>query len=187
MPQLTERSMTISLNTWRDVRHFSGRKAFLSREKEFARLPKWCDHILKQSEVRLNFGGFFIFQCCQRIHNGKGIAGFREICSHFFILYGRSRISRRPLSLKNQFLIWRDSAALCGFIDKKSVYGEWNVEDITIRCIQCGDEFVFTAGEQRYYVERDFSSPKRCPACRKKKAKMSDSTQGQKNRNRKDE
>ena len=29
--------------------------------------------------------------------------------------------------------------------------------DKTIKCVQCCAEFVFTAGEQKYYAEREFA------------------------------
>ncbi|MDO9515466.1 MAG: zinc-ribbon domain containing protein [Syntrophales bacterium] len=61
------------------------------------------------------------------------------------------------------------------------------MEDIRIVCIQCGHEFVFTASEQRCYRDRNFTSPRRCPECRKKKAKMGCPAQNPKNRARKDE
>lgn len=39
--------------------------------------------------------------------------------------------------------------------------------DRTIACIDCGTEFVFTAGEQEFYAQRGFTeSPKRCSSCR---------------------
>ena len=38
--------------------------------------------------------------------------------------------------------------------------------DRTIRCEDCRNTFVFTAGEQAFYQERGFSEPKRCPSCR---------------------
>jgi CxxC-x17-CxxC domain-containing protein len=38
--------------------------------------------------------------------------------------------------------------------------------DRTITCRDCGQPFVFTAGEQAFYQERGFSEPQRCPACR---------------------
>jgi len=41
-------------------------------------------------------------------------------------------------------------------------------EDKTLTCVQCSKEFVFSAGEQAFYAEKNFSSPpKRCKACRK--------------------
>ena len=40
-------------------------------------------------------------------------------------------------------------------------------EDKTLVCKECGNEFVFTAGEQEFYAERGFQNePQRCKACR---------------------
>ena len=40
-------------------------------------------------------------------------------------------------------------------------------QDKTIKCCDCGQEFVFTAGEQQFYAEKGFTNePKRCKACR---------------------
>jgi hypothetical protein len=36
-----------------------------------------------------------------------------------------------------------------------------------LRCVECGQEFVWEAGEQDYYRMRGFAQPKRCPLCRK--------------------
>ena len=42
--------------------------------------------------------------------------------------------------------------------------------DRTISCVDCGTEFVFTAGEQEFYAQRGFTeSPKRCASCRARK------------------
>ena len=49
------------------------------------------------------------------------------------------------------------------------------MEDRTITCIQCGDEFVFSVTEQERYRARGFDFPKRCPNCRDKKAKFVES------------
>ncbi len=43
-------------------------------------------------------------------------------------------------------------------------------KDKTIKCVDCGEEFTFTAGEQAFYAEKGFTNePKRCKACREKK------------------
>ena len=43
-------------------------------------------------------------------------------------------------------------------------------EDKTLVCKECGQEFVFTAGEQEFYAERGFQNePQRCKACRDKR------------------
>jgi CxxC-x17-CxxC domain-containing protein len=40
-------------------------------------------------------------------------------------------------------------------------------EDRTLNCLQCGEPFVFSAGEQEFFAQRGLGSePKRCKACR---------------------
>ena len=40
-------------------------------------------------------------------------------------------------------------------------------EDKTLVCNECGQEFVFSAGEQEFYAARGFQNePKKCKACR---------------------
>lgn len=42
------------------------------------------------------------------------------------------------------------------------------MEDKTLSCRDCGNEFVFTTGEQEFYKEKGFENdPVRCPDCRK--------------------
>ncbi len=44
------------------------------------------------------------------------------------------------------------------------------MEDKTLVCVDCGQEFIFTVGEQEFYKEKQLASePKRCKACRDKK------------------
>ncbi|MBW3612810.1 MAG: zinc-ribbon domain containing protein [Chloroflexi bacterium] len=38
--------------------------------------------------------------------------------------------------------------------------------DKTLTCVDCGTEFSFTASDQQFYADRQFSEPRRCPACR---------------------
>jgi CxxC-x17-CxxC domain-containing protein len=40
------------------------------------------------------------------------------------------------------------------------------MSDRTLTCRDCGQEFVFTSGEQDFYTQRGFSDPQRCPECR---------------------
>ena len=35
-------------------------------------------------------------------------------------------------------------------------------EDITLTCRDCGQEFVFTAGEQAFYAEKGFKNQPKC-------------------------
>ncbi len=51
--------------------------------------------------------------------------------------------------------------------------------DATITCADCGQQFVFTAGEQEFYAQRGFSKPIRCSSCRAaRKAARGDSGGG---------
>ncbi len=60
--------------------------------------------------------------------------------------------------------------------DRKSAYGSCKqnilsgdnqtVQDKIIKCRDCGQEFVFTAGEQEFFAQKGFSEPIRCSACR---------------------
>ena len=47
-------------------------------------------------------------------------------------------------------------------------------EDKTLKCVECGNDFVFSASEQEFYAEKGFTNePKRCSACRAaRKARM---------------
>jgi CxxC-x17-CxxC domain-containing protein len=38
--------------------------------------------------------------------------------------------------------------------------------DKTLTCADCGQEFVFSASEQQFYADRQFTEPRRCPSCR---------------------
>ena len=51
------------------------------------------------------------------------------------------------------------------------------MEDKTIKCVDCQEDFIFTAKEQEFYKEKGFENePKRCPSCRaaKKAARGND-------------
>ena len=51
--------------------------------------------------------------------------------------------------------------------DEVKVVGEEEFVDETLVCKECGNEFVFTAGEQQFYKEKGFmNKPKSCKACR---------------------
>lgn len=56
-------------------------------------------------------------------------------------------------------------------------------EDKTLVCKDCGNEFVFTAGEQAFYKEKGLDNePKRCKECRdKRKAARANSQEKKEN------
>ena len=48
--------------------------------------------------------------------------------------------------------------------------------DKTLTCVDCTQPFTFLATDQQFYAEKEFSEPRRCPACRAaKKAARGDS------------
>jgi CxxC-x17-CxxC domain-containing protein len=51
--------------------------------------------------------------------------------------------------------------------------------DRNLTCSDCSTEFAFTASEQQFYADRQFSEPRRCPSCRAlKKAARGDNGGG---------
>jgi len=44
-------------------------------------------------------------------------------------------------------------------------------QDKSLTCVDCGSEFVWTAGEQLFFADKQFKNePKRCKACKTKRA-----------------
>jgi CxxC-x17-CxxC domain-containing protein len=44
-------------------------------------------------------------------------------------------------------------------------------QDRILRCVDCSKEFVWTAGEQQFFADKNFKNePKRCKACKNKRA-----------------
>jgi CxxC-x17-CxxC domain-containing protein len=60
-------------------------------------------------------------------------------------------------------------AAIEGLFRKRGV-GGMEYRDRVLKCVDCGTEFVFTAGEQLFYADKGFKNePKRCKACKTKR------------------
>lgn len=38
--------------------------------------------------------------------------------------------------------------------------------DRTLKCIDCGEAFIWSCGEQAFYYSKQLSEPKRCKPCR---------------------
>lgn len=52
-------------------------------------------------------------------------------------------------------------------------------EDKILTCKDCGNEFVFTSGEQEFYAEKGFTNlPGRCLECRQERKRSSGRSQG---------
>ncbi len=51
--------------------------------------------------------------------------------------------------------------------------------DKVLKCMECGSEFVFTAGEQMFFADKGFKNePKRCKACKPNRAQGGDTNSG---------
>ena len=43
--------------------------------------------------------------------------------------------------------------------------------DRILKCVDCGADFVFTAGEQRFFYDKNFrNEPRRCKSCKNKRS-----------------
>lgn len=52
--------------------------------------------------------------------------------------------------------------------------GSDGFKDKTKVCVDCDEQFVFEAGEQQFYAERQMPETKRCASCRKRRRKPID-------------
>ena len=44
-------------------------------------------------------------------------------------------------------------------------------QDKSLTCVDCGTEFIWTAGEQLFFADKNFKNePKRCKGCKAKRA-----------------
>ncbi len=41
-----------------------------------------------------------------------------------------------------------------------------NYTDRSLTCVECGQEFTFTADDQQFHASRGYQDPKRCRSCR---------------------
>ena len=56
-------------------------------------------------------------------------------------------------------------------------------QDKVIKCIDCGEDFVFTAGEQLFFHDKQFKNePKRCKGCKAKRGQALGVTQATRRR-----
>jgi len=52
-------------------------------------------------------------------------------------------------------------------------------QDRVLKCVDCGADFIFTAGEQLFFHDKQFKNlPKRCKACKQKRAPSQGSSSG---------
>ncbi|HEX6121757.1 MAG TPA: zinc-ribbon domain containing protein [Ktedonobacterales bacterium] len=52
-------------------------------------------------------------------------------------------------------------------------------EDKTLQCRECGQDFIFTAGEQEFYQQKGLlNEPGRCPDCRQRRKQAMAASRG---------
>ena len=56
------------------------------------------------------------------------------------------------------------------------------MKDKIVNCIQCDNIFTLTVEEQKRLLDRGFNLPKRCPECRRKKARFHEADERRKNK-----
>lgn len=55
-------------------------------------------------------------------------------------------------------------------------------QDRILKCVDCGADFIFTAGEQLFFHDKQFKNePKRCKACKVKRGSAVGSSDGNSN------
>lgn len=59
-------------------------------------------------------------------------------------------------------------AAIKSFFTSKSEARVSSPNDRLLVCEDCEQKFVFDEGEQKFFRDKGFTDPKRCPKCRKK-------------------
>ena len=75
---------------------------------------------------------------------------------------------RRQGSGSGKFLIFKADFIVIPLFGKPVM----DFVDRTLKCIDCGAEFIFTAGEQLFFHEKQFKNdPKHCKQCKAKRAK----------------
>ena len=56
-------------------------------------------------------------------------------------------------------------------------------QDKSLKCVDCGDDFIWTAGEQLFFADKQFKNePKRCKACKTKRANRASTGSGMRER-----
>ena len=77
--------------------------------------------------------------------------------------------NRKPQGLPFTTSLVRNESLCSALLRKRCAMGVSNqvYTDQLITCVDCGQQFTFTAGEQEFYAQKGFQNkPSRCPDCR---------------------
>jgi hypothetical protein len=62
---------------------------------------------------------------------------------------------------------WKERVEYANFVgSQKTLPAKPTNEDVEVKCEDCGDLFLFTVGDQKFYADKDYTPPKRCAICR---------------------
>ena len=100
---------------------------------------------------------------CGDIQYVRQLKGFKFSAKEFYASPFKILFSRNPNSY---FITEREKRG----IKEDNSYDEY--EDLQLTCFECGEHFIFSAGEQKYYEKRGFHQPKHCENCRIKRDLM---------------
>jgi CxxC-x17-CxxC domain-containing protein len=65
----------------------------------------------------------------------------------------------------------RQKRALQAGVNAERGASQMEFQDRILKCMDCGEEFIFTAGEQMFFHDKQFKNePKRCKTCKTKRA-----------------
>ena len=86
-----------------------------------------------------------------------------------YVLFSSKRASETKMSVKSvngqKYLFYTKRGK--AMYDENVVTTNEEFQDETLTCRECGNEFVFSAGEQAFYKQKGFlNKPKMCKACR---------------------
>ena len=86
-----------------------------------------------------------------------------------YVLFSSKRASETKMSVKSvngqKYLFYTKRGK--AMYDENVVTTNEDFQDETLTCRECGNEFVFSAGEQAFYKQKGFlNKPKMCKACR---------------------
>lgn len=86
--------------------------------------------------------------------------GFKFTPENFYSSPFETLFNRYPFS---QFIQQREQFG----IEEDRSFEQF--EDVILECIECGNLFVFSAGQQKFFKQHRLQQPKRCETCRERK------------------
>jgi len=77
-----------------------------------------------------------------------------------------SEVAQRRIYVLGQYRTQAKSRRLKWTKEEIMIIDKTDCIDKVLTCLDCGREFTFASGEQRYFWAKGLSEPKRCKSCR---------------------